>query len=370
METETSGDYEFYGALPSYYSAKGRAYLQVKRLPFVDRGATADAYREVILPRTGKAFIPVVVTPAGEVLQDTCDIIDELERRHPEPPIVPAEPLLRFASMLMEYYADECLIYPGLHMRWHYDENRAWVVPEFARANMPGAPDAVPLMEKFAGAIQRFAAALGMDDPAGREACRAVFDRLMARLDAHFATAPYLLGPRPSLGDVALMGPVFGHFHRDLYSSQLLRRDAPYVCIWVERMCHGNAAAREGVWRLTDSARSVFAEIGAGFAEFTRDTQDALDRHLRAQTPGEPLPRVIPDELRTTILGRPVHLRVLNTYWAYKQQRVRDAYGTVAAADRGVVDAFLADVGLQGLFETPPPWRTEKNAAGWLVVRR
>ena len=97
----------------------------------------------MIVPKTGKSFIPVVVTPEGEALQDTCDIIDALERRHPERPILPSDALLRFASLLMEYYADECLIYPGLHMRWHYEENREWVVPEFARSTDPTSPAAL-----------------------------------------------------------------------------------------------------------------------------------------------------------------------------------------------------------------------------------
>ena len=151
-----SNEYHFYGALPSYYSAKGRAYLQVKRLPFIDHGATMDMYRDVIVPKTGKAFIPVVITPEGVVLQDTCDIIDTLEQRHRERPIVPPDPLLRFASLLMEYYADECLLYPGLHMRWHYEENREWVVPEFARCNDPGSDSGVARMAKFAARIEGF----------------------------------------------------------------------------------------------------------------------------------------------------------------------------------------------------------------------
>lgn len=59
------GEYHFYGSWPSYYSAKARAYLQYKRLPWIHHGATSRHYREVILPRTGKGFIPVVVTPGA-----------------------------------------------------------------------------------------------------------------------------------------------------------------------------------------------------------------------------------------------------------------------------------------------------------------
>ena len=363
-----SNEYHFYGALPSYYSAKARAYLQVKCLPYIDHGASSEIYRDVIVPKTGKSFIPVVVTPEGDALQDTCDIIDALERRHPERPILPSDALLRFASLLMEYYADECLIYPGLHMRWHYEENREWVIPEFARSTDPTSPDALEQMTRFAGRIQMFAAAIGMGDPQGRTACRGVFDRLMAQLNTHFTTSPFLLGPTPSLGDIALMGPLFGHFYRDLHSSHLMRRDAPFVCMWVERMCYGNAAPVGTDWRLDASAIAVCSEIGAGFASFTRDTQAALDRAMTSLGDGTQLPRIIAESVDTTILGLPVHLRVINSYWAYKQQRVRDAYQAVPAADRSRVDRFVADIGCAGLFETPAAWRVKKNAEGWLEV--
>jgi len=365
-----SDEYHFYGALPSYYSAKGRAYLQVKRLPYIDHGASTEVYLSVIVPMTGKAFIPVVITPAGEALQDTCDIIDELERRHPQHPILPSDALLRFVSLLMEYYADECLIYPGLHMRWHYDENREWAISEFARTNDPDSDAGLARMAKFAARIEAFAEALGMSDPEGRQACRGVFDRLLQRLNVHFTHNSFLLGPSPSLGDIALMGPLFGHFYRDLHSSHLMRREAPYVCMWVERMCHGNAAPVTTDWALDASALVVFGEIGAGFARFTRDTQAALDRCITSLADGTPLPRIIAENVDTTILGLPVRLRVINSYWAYKQQRMRDAYQAVPAADRSRVDRFLADIGCGGLFETPAAWRVKKNADGWLAVFR
>ena len=225
-------------------------------------------------------------------------------------------------------------------------------------------------MAKFASRIETFAEALGIGEPQARKACRGVFDRLMNQLNTHFTTHPFLLGPSPSLGDIALMGPLFGHFYRDLHSSHLMRREAPYVCLWVERMCYGNAAPAGGDWTLDASTLAVFREIGAGFASFTRDTQAALDRHATSLSNGTQLPRIIAESVDSTILGLPVHLRVINSYWAYKQQRVRDAYQTVSAADRDNVDRFLADIGCAGLFETPAAWRVKKNAEGWLDVFR
>ena len=114
----------------------------------------------------------------------------------------------------------------------------------------------------------------------------------------------------------------------------------------------------------------IDGEIGAGFARFTRDTQAALDRSMSSLADGVELPRIIPEGVETAILGVPLRLRVINSYWAYKQQRVRDAYQAVPAADRARVDRFLADIGCAGLFEKPATWRVKKNAGGWLNVHR
>ena len=54
--------YRFYAADFSYFSAKVRPALRYKRIPYVEILTTPQAYRDVILQRTGLAFIPVVVT--------------------------------------------------------------------------------------------------------------------------------------------------------------------------------------------------------------------------------------------------------------------------------------------------------------------
>jgi len=363
-----SAEYRFYGSWPSYYTAKGRAYMQYKRLPYTNEGASMVEYATVIMPRTGKMFIPVVMTPNDEPLQDTCDIIDELERRHPERPVVPADPLLRFASKLMEYYADECLIYPGLHMRWHYgDENTEWAMSEFERVATTRGSDVVPPLRGFSKKIQMYAAALGMTDDASKAAVRRVFDRLMAKLDAHFRRHQFLLGATPSLGDIALMGPIFGHFYRDPYSAQILRREYPRVCTWAEDMNLSNAVPADRGWELSESSLEVFKEIGAAFGQFIPDLSRALDRTITAMPSGAVLERIFDQQFDTKIMDTPIHLGAINSHWAYKLQRVRDAYQEASATDRGRIDSFLKDIGCTGSFERTTSWRVSKNAEGWLV---
>jgi len=368
--SETDAYYHFYGSLPSFYSAKGRAYMQWKRLPYIDHGASGNEYASVIIPRTGKAFIPVVVTPQDEVLQDTCDIFDVLEQRHPERPILPADPKLRFVAGLLEYYADECLIYPGLHMRWHYPDNAAWVVPEFARFITGGTRDESANTTKFAEGINRYCDGLGMQGVAAQRAARAIFDRLMARLEEHFKHAPWLLGATPSLADIALMGPIFGHWYRDPYPAALMRVNAPRVCSWVERMNMSNAAASDCGHALLPSMVEVLREVGAGFGKLVADCAVALDAYMEAQPDGAQLPRIGGGPVATELLGTPIRIDALNTYWAYKQQRVRDCLASLPEVDRRAVHALLEETGCSGFVSSTPHWRVSKNATGWLVVEK
>ena len=66
-----SEPYRLYGAHLSYYTGKVRAFLLNKRLAFDEVLSTEEVYREIILPKTGVNFIPVLGHPDGRVIQDT-----------------------------------------------------------------------------------------------------------------------------------------------------------------------------------------------------------------------------------------------------------------------------------------------------------
>src|SRR5215471_8564411 len=127
--------YRVYAAEFSYFSAKVRPALRYKRIPYVEILPTQEVYQTVIVPRTGLAFIPVVVTPDDETLQDTSDILDALEQRFPEPPLYPRTAVLRVLAYLVELYADEFLILPALHYRWSFPESAAKARADFAAIN-------------------------------------------------------------------------------------------------------------------------------------------------------------------------------------------------------------------------------------------
>lgn len=227
--------YTLYGSEVSYFSGKVRAYLRYKRIPFSEVLNTPDAYRQVILPRVGWPVVPVVITPEGETLQDSTEIIDELERRFPEPSVYPAAPRQRLAALLLEVYGDEWLKLPAMHYRWN--RNYDFAVDEFGRMNLPGGtPEAqreagLKISKPFAGALPF----LGVT-PKTEAAIEASYEGLLDELDRHFATYEFLFGTRPSIGDFGLIGPLYAHLYRDPASGELMKSRAPNVARWVERM--------------------------------------------------------------------------------------------------------------------------------------
>ena len=97
----TAPPYRFYAAEVSYFSGKVRPMFRYKEIPYEEIQPTPEVYREVIIARTGLGFIPVVVTPDDHTLQDTSDILDELERRFPDPPVYPPTPVQRVVAYLL-----------------------------------------------------------------------------------------------------------------------------------------------------------------------------------------------------------------------------------------------------------------------------
>ena len=133
-------DYILYGGDHSLFTGKARAYMRYKDLSWEERSATRDVYLNVILPKIGAPIIPVLETSDGEYVQDTTDIIDFLEARHPEASVYPVTPVQRLVALLLELYGDEWLIIPAMHYRWSViDQQRDFIMSEFGRLSAPGA---------------------------------------------------------------------------------------------------------------------------------------------------------------------------------------------------------------------------------------
>ncbi|MEO1914117.1 MAG: glutathione S-transferase N-terminal domain-containing protein, partial [Myxococcales bacterium] len=113
MTVPSDRPYEFHAFDVSYFSAKVRPALRYKRVWYDEIRADVRYIKQ----RTGLAFIPMLITPEDEAWQDSTDIYDRLEARHPEPPLFPATPLQRIAAHLIELYTDEFALIPAMHYR-------------------------------------------------------------------------------------------------------------------------------------------------------------------------------------------------------------------------------------------------------------
>lgn len=352
-----TGRYRFYAAEISYFSGKPRPALRYKQVPFDEILPTPQAYREIIRPRTGLSQIPVLVTPEDDVLQDSSVILDELERRFPEPPLYPTSPCQRLLGYLLEMYVDEFLMIPAVHYRWSYEESTAKALADFAAAS----GDAGSAGE-FAGNVQGFTRMVGVS-PETTPAIESHTRDLLAAFEAHLAVAPYVLGGRPSLGDCALMGPLYAHFYLDAVPGRLLRETAPRVCHWIERMNHPDPRSFSE-WSPGDAIpatiRPLLELAGRDAVPFVLDVARAFERWAAETTAREGfLPRVV--GVHSTSLRGISFERITTPYTQWMVQRVTDVYHGLDAAERRAVDATFAGTGFEPLLAFVPRWRVRRS---------
>jgi glutathione S-transferase len=349
--------FTFYAAEISYFSGKVRPALRYKAVPYVEKLPTAAAYREVIVPRTGLAFIPILITPEDATWQDTSEILDSLEARVPDPPLYPRSPLLRVLSLLFELYADEFLVLPAMHYRWSFPESEAKARADFGAST--GDPESA---SRFASRMQGSIAALGVS-AASIPGIVAHLHELLARLEDHFASHPYILGSRMSLADCSLMGPFYAHLYLDAVPGRLLRERAPRVCHWIERMNHPDPA-EPGEWlkdtQLPESLRELLGLIGRDAVPVLLDMLRAFEAWADARPAGmsEP-PRAV--GFHPTHLRGAAFQRYTSPYSLWMAQRTLDAFRGLAPAERERVLAALAGTGCEALLAYAPRHRVGKR---------
>ncbi len=352
----SDNQYQFYAAKESYFSAKVRPFFRYKSVPYVELAPTPAAYRDVIRPRTGLAFIPVVITPDDVALQDTSEILDELERRFPEPALYPPTPVQRIAAYLLEVYADEFLLLPALHYRWSFAESEAKARADFTRAS-GDAVSAGQLADRIKGALPF----VGVN-PDTIPAVEAHTRELLDILSAHFVHHDYLFGSRMSLADLALLGPLYAHLSLDAVPSRILKETAPRVCAWIERM--NNPAPKAGRFVADDALpptlRPLLELAGRDAAPMLIDNVRAFEEWAdsRPADMTEP-PRGVGGH--TTHLRGVETQRMISPYTLWMVQRPLDAYAALTPAERGKVDAALAGTGLETLLAYKPRHRLGKR---------
>lgn len=358
----TAPDYEFVGSKNSWYSAKVRACLQYKRIPYSEVCASGETIGRV-KRLVGNHFYPVVVCPDGTVLQDSCDIVEALEARHPERPVIPEDPIQHLISTFFETIADEFLILSGIYYRWIPEDTREWSVKMFVQ--ICGERMADPGARKVARENgERIAASIckrvqGM--AANREdVSRRISEELCTRLDDHLRETPFLLGDRPSLADVVLMNGFYGHFYRDPGElSDHIRWRCISLALWLDHMLAAAGESDRGELFIADSLGPVLEWCGSAYADVAGAILRVADEVLPGQPQGREPPailgRIDAEMLDTEVVG------AASAYTAWKLQRLIDRYRAVPEARRAEADAWMERAGFLGVCRHEPEWRLRKR---------
>jgi len=256
----------------SYFSGKLEAYLRYKQIPYQRIEVGWSELMRRVLPRTGLAKVPVVETHDGQWLQDTTPILDWMEARHPEPPILPADPYQAFFARLLEDYGDEWLWRPALHYRWSFAPDARLLGDRIAREVMKDVPLPRSLLAAFVRRRQHRTYVRG--DGVTRETCdhvEGVYRGTLQRLERVLAGQPFLLGGRPSLADYGFFGSMFRHFSLDPTPARIMRDEAPGVLAWVARLWDARPGNVPGGFvsagELPDGWLALVADAGAGYLE-------------------------------------------------------------------------------------------------------
>jgi len=166
-----------------------------------------------------------------------------------------------------------------------------------------------------------------------------------------------VLGSRPSLADFGLIGPLYAHQYRDPASGELMRRLAPAVVRWVERMQEPPRPASGEFLRgdqVPDTILPVLARMMREQLPVLADTAERL-RSWLAEHPGKPIRRVLGSH--TYSLGEASGTRMVLPYSLWMLQRARDVYLGLDDAARSAADKLLASVGGEGFMEFADPPR-------------
>jgi len=287
---EIAGDkYVLWGANWSLYTARVRPYLIKKGVEYVEVCPSHPHWDDHVLPTVGYFTVPVLETPEGDIIADSTEIMEFLEPKFPNPPMLPEDKTLAALAHLIHSFGSEGLTKSAMYLRWNTSfDNRLFARSEFERTL--ATPEQA---DGFAQSMRAYLPILGVTLDHGVDvAVETSIEKLYQALNEHFLKYPYILGGVPSLADYGLMGPLYAHHGRDPASSNALKQRAPALYRWIETMQRSPIPDPE-VWQvpqeyfqvdnLPDTLMSFLKLIGESFVPEIIGTIELYHQWLDAQ---------------------------------------------------------------------------------------
>ncbi len=283
-----TGVNRLFGSELSPYSVKVRSYFRYKNIPHEWLARTpanqAEFQKYAKLP-----LVPLVVTPPNdkgeaEGVQDSTPIIERFEKAYTDPSVIPDDPALAFLSALLEEYGDEWGNKWMFHYRWAYQLD-CWATAERIALQMAGAQGPLAVAQARAAVAERMTARIGFvgSNEKTRPVIEASFRRVLALLDEHLASRPYLLGGRPAMADFGLWGQLY-EAATDPTPGAIMRSAAPKVMAWVQRMVLPQAEGPFEGWATLSAGLSplLAEEVGGQFLPWSTANAAAIAGNARS----------------------------------------------------------------------------------------
>ncbi len=320
-----------YGSRISYFTGKLENYLRVKNIPYQFE-VLGPRIRKRLQREVGSGQFPAMELPDGRLMTDTTPIIQWLEENYAGQRLIPANPLQRFFSLLLEDYADEWLWRPAMHYRWYCPHGAHFASDHLGRELLGASPVPVFLRRWILTNRQRrgFTAGdgIGPDAVAGVEA---IYSRMLQQLEAIFRQRPFMLGNSPSLADIGFSGPIFRHFALDPVPAEIMRQTAPATYEWVARLWGHTENEVHWLEGVPEDWGPILQAIGTDYLPY-------LNANIEAVSAGQ-------SRFDANVGGVPYTKAISSRYRVWCLAKLREAFDALDESTQALAKALLAQHG-------------------------